>query len=111
MASAGLRDTVAVNGVNGGALGWVDGEHRAEQLIEVGCGGRQLGAELAGARTRPVLAVFAVAALMALGLSWFTYQDVFTLRAFDHRQLDRSRAAISGSSQPTPSLDALGSQL
>ncbi|MEL6504868.1 MAG: glutaredoxin family protein [Pseudomonadota bacterium] len=32
---------------------------------------------------QPVIAIFAMAALMALGLSWFTYQDMITLRAFE----------------------------
>ena len=32
---------------------------------------------------QPVIAIFAVAALMALGLSWFSYETVLTLRAFE----------------------------
>ncbi|EFL90930.1 glutaredoxin family protein [Ahrensia sp. R2A130] len=32
---------------------------------------------------QPVIAIFAVAAFMALGLSWFAYQHLFTLRAFE----------------------------
>jgi len=32
---------------------------------------------------RPVIAIFAVAALLALGLSWHQYGTIFTLRAFE----------------------------
>ena len=32
---------------------------------------------------QPVIAIFAVAALMALGLSWYTFQSLLTLRAFE----------------------------
>ncbi|WP_417525216.1 MauE/DoxX family redox-associated membrane protein [Marinovum sp.] len=32
---------------------------------------------------QPVIAIFAVAALMALGLSWAVYETLFTLRAFE----------------------------
>ncbi|WP_068296690.1 MauE/DoxX family redox-associated membrane protein [Pararhodobacter sp. CCB-MM2] len=32
---------------------------------------------------RPVIAIFAVAALLALGLSWFVYDDMLRLRAFE----------------------------
>ncbi|PVA08139.1 MauE/DoxX family redox-associated membrane protein [Thalassorhabdomicrobium marinisediminis] len=32
---------------------------------------------------QPVIAIFAVAALMALGLSWAFFEDLFTLRAFE----------------------------
>ncbi|MEC7760772.1 MAG: glutaredoxin family protein [Pseudomonadota bacterium] len=32
---------------------------------------------------QPVIAIFSVAALMALGLSWFTYQTILSLRAFE----------------------------
>ncbi|MBL6428618.1 MAG: glutaredoxin [Maritimibacter sp.] len=32
---------------------------------------------------QPVIAIFSVAALMALGLSWFTFETILTLRAFE----------------------------
>ena len=32
---------------------------------------------------QPVIAIFAVAALMALGLSWYSFENIFTLRAFE----------------------------
>lgn len=32
---------------------------------------------------QPVIAIFSVAALMALGLSWFSFETIFTLRAFE----------------------------
>lgn len=32
---------------------------------------------------RPVIAIFTVALLMALGLSWYSFETVFTLRAFE----------------------------
>lgn len=32
---------------------------------------------------QPVVAIFSVAALMALGFSWFAFKDVLTLRAFE----------------------------
>ncbi|MEH6830907.1 MAG: MauE/DoxX family redox-associated membrane protein [Sulfitobacter sp.] len=32
---------------------------------------------------QPVIAIFAVAGLMALGLSWYSFENIFTLRAFE----------------------------
>lgn len=32
---------------------------------------------------QPVIAIFSIAALMALGLSWFSFETIFTLRAFE----------------------------
>ncbi|WP_299030653.1 MauE/DoxX family redox-associated membrane protein [uncultured Sulfitobacter sp.] len=32
---------------------------------------------------QPVIAIFAVAALMAIGLSWYSFENIFTLRAFE----------------------------
>lgn len=32
---------------------------------------------------QPVIAIFAVALLMALGLSWYSFESIFTLRAFE----------------------------
>jgi len=40
-------------------------------------------AERSDTSYQPVIAIFAVAFLMALGLSWFTFQNIFTLRAFE----------------------------
>ncbi|SEK97721.1 Glutaredoxin [Roseovarius nanhaiticus] len=40
-------------------------------------------AERSGTSYRPVIAIFAVAFLMALGLSWFSFDSVLTLRGFE----------------------------
>lgn len=63
---------------------WVDGERiGGYDELRVHFGIDEPESERSDTSYQPVIAIFSVAFLMALGLSWFAYENIFTLRAFE----------------------------
>ncbi len=63
---------------------WIDGDRiGGYDELRVHFGKDAPEAERSDTSYRPVIAIFSVAFLMALGLSWFSFQTIFTLRALE----------------------------